>query len=59
MVATFGDETGLTCVDTYAGCYTSIVLTGTQSKEELRKALVRNNAKYLGQFNEVFKLKGN
>ena len=58
IVASLGDGKGLTIVGGIcSGCFSSDVLTGTRSGEELREILVRRNAEYLGDFDEVFKLK--
>lgn len=47
---------GLTNVGScYSGCYSSSILTGKVSGNELRKLLISLNAKYLGLFNEVFR----
>ena len=60
MVATFDDsrDYGLTCVDAWAGCYSSNCV-GTRSREGLRKLLTEKNAKYIGMFNNIFVQKEN
>ena len=56
MVAAIGDEkTGLTSVGAFAGCYPNSILNGLATYEEIRSVLVSKNAKYLGEFNDVFK----
>jgi hypothetical protein len=58
MVAAIGSKgCGLTCVGSCAGCYSSLLLNGVMEKGNLRKLLVKKNAKYLGKFNEVFEMK--
>jgi len=58
MIATFGDECGLTVVgNSAAGACNSGVLTGTLNKSKLRELLVKKDAKYLGTFAEVFETK--
>lgn len=59
MVAVLGYTTGykrgLTCVGGSSGCYSSSVLDGYIKDTELRALLIREDAKYLGMFRDVFK----
>lgn len=59
MVASFGGDKSLTCVKSYAGCYSSDVLVGTLSNDKLRQLLIDKKMMYVGNFNEVFVRKNN
>jgi hypothetical protein len=58
MVASLGGDSGLTVVDgSFSGCYSSSILTGSLSDVNLRSKLIGLKARYLGDFNDVFKEK--
>lgn len=55
MIAALGENTiGLTSVGCFPGCYTSVILIGSHTKEEIREVLVNKKAVYLGHFFDVF-----
>jgi len=58
MIVAIGSEgKGLTSVGLYPGCYTYTLSNGVIGDTRLKEMLIRKNAKYLGRFSEVFKLK--
>lgn len=55
MVAALGDKgVGLTSVGGCAGCWSSNIIDGPVSKDEIRARLIELRAKFLGTFGFVF-----
>lgn len=59
MVVSVGNQgfAGLTCIGKNSGCFNDYILNGSVSKNVLRTILVKNNAEYLGTFNNIYQEK--
>lgn len=56
MIAAIGEKAiGLTLVSGCAGCWSSALVDGPVSKDEIRTRLIELCAKYLGEFGNVFR----